>query len=195
MNKKWQPAGLLFLLFLLPASQARALPPPMSEDEMMQAADLVVDAEGVEIVCEGPPIADPQKITTTYLSTLFPSFSYKGGLPNSLQIRGFSYEWIETEPVGGWHQVPVPVGWVGKLYLSRENDGTYMEVWWNAMIEDDQQSHPQRLPSCEEVQVDGGVSDGGGPSDAEAEPDGTMQDDAGGASTARRDGCDCQQAG
>jgi hypothetical protein len=140
--------SLAVLVLVLPSSVARALPPPKTETEMMQMADLVVDAECVTIICDGVPVEDAQKITTTYLSTLWPSQSYKGGLPNSFQIRGIDEQWKVTPPVGGWHQQAVPKGWVGKLYLTQEADGTYTKVWWNAMEDDTTKSAPQPLPTC-----------------------------------------------
>jgi hypothetical protein len=194
--KRQNTVVLAVFVVLLSAVSAWALPPPMTEAEMMQASDLVVDAECVDIVCEGPPVQDAEKTTTTYVSTLFPSFSYKGGLPNSIRIRGFLYDWIGPEPVGGWHQEPVPVGWIGKLYLVQENDGTYTKVWWNAMEEDTQSSNPQPLPSCEDVQADGGVPSDAALTDAAGETDGTAGDsDAGGGPATNRDGCSCRQLG
>lgn len=158
---------------------AGAVPPPKTEEEMMEMADLVVDATCVAIMCEGPPVEDSEKITTTYLSTLFPSFSYMGGLPNSLQIRGFMYDWKGDIPVGGWHQGPVPEGFSGKFFLERLNDGTYSKVWWNGIIEDQESSDPKELPSCEEELPDGGVVDGGpgdgSPGDGSS-PDGWVVD-------------------
>lgn len=165
---------------LLGMQTAHALPPPKTEQELMEMSDLVVDAECVEIQCQGPPVEDAEKITTTYLSTLFPSFSYKGGMPNSIQIRGELYDWKNAPPIGGWHQEPVPEGWVGKLYLEQLTDGTYTKVWWNAMEEDPNASHPQPLPSCEQEEVDGGVADGAVEPDGSADPDGGQQPDGAG---------------
>jgi MYXO-CTERM domain-containing protein len=142
---------VFFLLAILPAAISRpalALPAPKTEAEMMQLADLVVDAACVSIVCDGVPIVDPQKTTTKYVSTLWPSKSYKGGLPKSFQVRGYSEAWVGPPPIGGWHQGPIPKGWAGKLYLKAETDGTYTKVWWNAMTEDTVTSKPEALPSC-----------------------------------------------
>lgn len=168
----------VLVLVLLPAV-ARGLPPPKTEAELMQMADLVVDAECVTIICDGLPVEDAQKITTTYLSTLWPSQSYKGGLPNSFQIRGIDEQWKVSPPVGGWVQGPVPKGWVGKLYLQQEADGTYTKVWWNGMEEDTTKSAPQPLPTCAAV-------DGGPPlPDATPPGDGTIADGPPGAGDAQ----------
>jgi MYXO-CTERM domain-containing protein len=166
-------AAVAALAVWLSAAVAKALPPPMSDAEMLEAADLVVDAECVSIVCDGPPVTDANKITTTYLSTLYPSFSYKGGTPKSIRIRGYDEDWFGTEPVGGWHQEPVPVGWIGKLYLAVQNDGAYGKVWWNAMVEDQTLSKPQTLPDCAgaDAGVDAGAADAKAP-DAAADASG-----------------------
>lgn len=140
------------------ASSGRALPAPKTEAEMMDMADLVVDAECVDIQCEGPPVEDSEKFTSTYISTLIPSQAYKGDLPDSIQIRGEKYDWKNGAPVGGWHQQPVPKGWSGKLYLTEVGDGTYTKVWWNAMEEDAATSAPLPVPSCGETGDDDGCS-------------------------------------
>lgn len=133
---------------LLSASLAHALPAPMSEADMLKAADLVVDAKCVTIVCEGKPIDDGKKIITTYKSTLWPSKGYKGSLPKSFHIKGQEWKWKGTPPVGGWHQGAVAKDWAGKLYLKKLPDGSYTKVWWNATTEDTTTSKPQPLPLC-----------------------------------------------
>jgi len=179
---------------------------------MEQLADLVVDAECVSIICVGAPIEDAQKITTNYLSTLWPSKSYKGGMPNSVQIRGYSEQYkTGPRPVGGWHQGPVPKGWVGKLYLKKEADATYTKVWWNAMVEDIVKSKPEPLPTCattdagppdampvgDALPVDAAPVGDALPADAApTETDGTVPDGPGGDTTApaEDDGCSCRLA-
>ncbi|MCK5799489.1 MAG: hypothetical protein KAI47_20000 [Deltaproteobacteria bacterium] len=137
---------------------AVAMPAPKSEAEMMTLSDLVVDAEAMTIVCDGAPKVTTQKTETYYLSTFWPSKSYKGSNPKSFQIRGKTVVWTPGPgPIGGWFQGPVPKGWVGKLYLQKETDGTYTKVWWNAMIEDTTKSKPETLPVC--LVTDGGVPD------------------------------------
>ncbi len=157
---------------ILAPLQARALPPPKTEAELLQLADLVVDADATAISCDGAPVVDPQKTTTKYLSTLFPSQSYKGGLPNSFQVRGYTEVWVGPPPTGGWHQEPIAKGWSGKLYLKKELDGTYTKVWWNAMTEDTAKSKPQPLPTC------GASADGGPKGDGVAKSDGGPKPDA-----------------
>lgn len=161
-------ALLAAALLLLPAV-AWALPAPKSEAELMQASDLVVDAQCVTIRCEGPPKVGAGKTITAYRSTLFPSKSYKGGLPNSIAIVGELWTYSGPPPVGGWHQEPVPKGWAGKLYLERKSDGTYTKVWWNADQEDKARSKPLPLPSCTST-GDGGPPDAA-PPDAPMTPD------------------------
>jgi len=158
---------------LLWSTEAAALPAPKTEAELLQLSDLVVDAECVMVICDGKPVTDPQKTITNYLSTLWPSKSYKGGLPNSFQVRGAEYAWVGVPPVGGWHQEPIKKGWIGKLYLAKLSDGTYTKVWWNANVEDSSKSNPQPLPSCA-LATDGGVNEAGPP------PDGPVADGSSG---------------
>ena len=193
--------GLGLIIVLLSAQPAGAVPAPKSEQEMMDMADLVVDATCVSVICQGPPVEDQEKFTTTYLSTLFPSFSYKGGLPNSFQIRGMHYDW-KNPHVGGWHQEPVPEGFSGKFYLERLADGSYSEVWWNGIIEDPTSSHPKPLPDCQDEPTDGGVRDGQVTPDGQVAQDGHITEDGqapdqdGGHSTGTADrGCSCRSTG
>ena len=141
---------------LLWSHLAWALPAPKTEAELMTAADLVVDAGCVSIVCDGKPVDDGQKIVTSYKSTLWPSKTYKGGLPNSFVIKGQDWKYKGPPPTGGWHQGPVAKGWAGKLYLKKLTDGTYTMVWWNASVTDTVTSKPDPLPLCA---GDGGVPD------------------------------------
>ena len=152
----------LTLCVFLGSTAALALPAPMSEQELMDASDLVVDAGCVAIECEGPPVEDAEKTTTTYLSTLHPSQSYKGVHPKSIRIRGYTEQWKGMQPVGGWHQEPVPEGWAGKLYLKHENDDTYTKVWWNGMKENTALSLPLPLPDCTSGTGGAGGTAGGG---------------------------------
>jgi hypothetical protein len=165
--------GLLTVsLTLLWSAAATAVPPPKTPAEMLALADLVVDAKGITIVCDGKPIDSPQKTVTNYLSTLYPSKSYKGGSPKSFQIRGKVETWKTTPPVGGWFQGPVAEGWVGKLYLKKQSDGTYSKVWWNAETEDKALSKPKPLPTC------AAPSDGGMPDSAPAKDSAPVTDSA-----------------
>ena len=163
---------------LLWSHLAWALPAPKTEAELMKASDLVVDAKCVTIVCLGQPVDDGKKIITSYKSTLWPSKTYKGGLPNSFVIKGQHWKYKGTPPVGGWHQEPVPKGWAGKLYLKKLPDGTYTKVWWNASVADKVRSKPDPLPLCT---GDGGVPDAAVPDAAvpdKAVPDKAVPDKA-----------------
>jgi hypothetical protein len=184
---------------LLGASTAWAMPTPCTAQELMDQSDLVVDAEGVTVVCEGAPVDEADKTITTYRSTLFPSKSYKGGLPNSFQIVGFSYTWKGRQPTGFWVQPPVAKGWVGKLHLKQVTGGTYAYTCWNGSEEDATQSQPEPLPQC--AAGDGGAGDGfvgdAAPADS-VNPDVTQPplDGAGPGGDASRppsagDGCSC----
>ena len=162
-------AGFAWSIIFCWSVAATALPAPKSDSEMMKEADLVVDASCASIVCQGKPVDTGTKIVTTYRSTLWPSKSYKGGLPNSFVIRGEQWKYKGPPPTGGWHQGAVPKGWAGKLYLKQLPDKTYTKVWWNATTEDKAKSKPLTLPSC--AAADGGVADALPSPDAAPAPD------------------------
>ena len=151
------------LAALLLAQDAAALPPPMTEQELMDASDLVIDGVGMFIECEGPPVAEGDMISTYYVTQVFPSETYKGVEMRSINVRGQAVEW--TVPVAGpWFPDPIPVGWSGRLYLVENDDGTYSEVWWNG-FEEDQTSAAEVLPDCGA----GGAGGAGGSGGSSAE--------------------------
>ena len=92
--------SIITMLVLLTASRALAMPTPCTDQELMDQSDLVVDATGTAVVCEGTPVSEADKTITTYRSTLVPSQSYKGNLPSSFEIVGFKYEWVGPQPTG-----------------------------------------------------------------------------------------------
>jgi hypothetical protein len=149
-----------------------ALPAPKSEAEMMSEADLVVDANCIEIVCDGKPVQQTGYVETFYLSTFQLVQSYKGGTPKSFQILGSIRVYAGPPPIGGWFQEPVPEGWSGKLYLKLLSDGTYTKIWWNANIED-ANSKPLPLPVCDGESID---PDGVAPKEAIPDPEPSTQD-------------------
>ena len=160
---------LLSSLFI--SSISWAVPAPKSEQEMMKLSDLVVDAKCVQILCKGKVVNTSSYTLTTYISTLYPSKSYKGGTPKSLRIEGIEYKYKSNPPVGGWHQGPIAKGWAGKLYLKRTANGTYTKVWWNAMFTDKATSKPLPLPICQTGEVtspDAGLPEEASTSDAAA---------------------------
>ncbi len=151
---------------VLLAQGAAALPPPMTEQELMDASDLVIDGVGISIECDGPPIADENMISTFYLTRVFPSQTYKGVAMRSIDVRGQQVEWI-VAVAGPWFPDAIPVGWSGRLYLVENSDGTYSEVWWNG-VEEDQTSAPEALPDCGAAGAGGaGGTGGSGGSSAE----------------------------
>ncbi len=180
MSLAAQMAVWATVFWLIPES-AGAVPPPKTDQELFDMADLVVDAECVAVTCEGPPIEDQDKVVTTYRSRLRVSKTYKGDTLSEFEILGQEFDWNGTTPVGGWHQQPVPKGFVGKFYLQRLQDGTYTEVWWNAIQEDTTASHPDPLPACDAQDqdagpvdaaptADGGLTDGAPTADASQNP-------------------------
>jgi MYXO-CTERM domain-containing protein len=120
----------------------------MTDQELLNNADLAIDGEGLAVACDGPVADYGTYVVSTYLSTIHPTKSYKGGLPSSVTVRGTVTVWTPGPgPVGGWEASPIAEGWIGKMYLEDNNDGTYSQLWWNA-FEADPTSAPKPLPSC-----------------------------------------------
>ncbi len=178
-------------ILCLSAGEARAVPPPKTDEELFEMSDIVVDAECIRISCEGPPVEDAEKVTTTYRSRLQVLQVYKGSPPGEFEILGQRIDWKGVPPVGGWHQEPVPEGFVGKFYLERVRDDEYTKVWWNAIQEDEAASHPESLPSCSGSDQDAGLTDAGPRLDAGL-ADGAPTADASRGSGLSDRGCGCR---
>lgn len=137
--------GLVAATLLL-TERAVALPAPMSDQELLDASDLVIDGLGAEVECQGPPVTSGNLTYTYYVSRVFPSQTLKGEAMRTVEVVGYLMEYLE--PIaGGWSPDPVPVGWSGRLHLVRNDDATYSEVWWNGFTEDTA-SAPEPLPDC-----------------------------------------------
>jgi len=133
---------------LFPQGSAAAHPAPMLPQQLYEQADLVLDAECIEVGCIGVVEEDDLKRTVGYLSILEPGEVQKGVAPAQIRIRGTHTEWKEYEQTGGSHEFPIPLGWAGTLHLRDLGDGFYADVWWNGRVEDPDSSHPAPLPDC-----------------------------------------------
>src|SRR5262245_25839603 len=74
------------LTVLVGPGRAHAVPAPMPDAEMLKQSDLVVEAEAIDIACEGPAIRDPDRVMSRYLSTLRPLRTVKGTPPEPLKF-------------------------------------------------------------------------------------------------------------
>lgn len=166
----------LTILLLAVAGPCWALPTPKTDQELLNMSDLVVDASCVKVVCDGPATVDSSKTVSSYLSTLWPSKSYKGGMPNSVTVRGVWYTWTSPSPTGWWNSA-IKEGWKGKIYLKKDTGNAYTMVWWNA-TKTDPTATLKGLPSC--IASDGGVPDAQ-PADATTQD--SVQADSGKADT------------
>jgi uncharacterized protein (TIGR03382 family) len=152
---KLQTLPLVALLILTFASTGAALPPPCEEDAMQADSTMIIDGAVSDVACVGEPVAEAMmgggtSTTTTYISTVQVSETYKGDAMDSVQITGVVVEYSDdaNPPVGGWWQPALKQGMKGKFYLvdDAENNG-YKYVCWNAAIEAED-SAPADLPEC-----------------------------------------------
>jgi hypothetical protein len=161
---------LMLLIVSLPQVAQAALP-PISQAELAQQAELIVDARVAVTAC-GVPIArivGSQTWTETqYLSTLEVLATIKGTPAAPLRYRGIVQE--GNAPVGAVPPPPLGTGWVGRLYLTDRGDGIYEPTYQgNTPVEDGARSSPAAVAPCQnsdggaaDARVDGG---GGGGSD------------------------------
>lgn len=153
--------GLVTATLLL-AERAVALPAPMSDQELLDASDLVIDGVGAEVECQGPPVTSGNVTYTHYVTRVFPSQTLKGEAMRTVEVAGYHMDFLE--PIaGGWSPDPVPVGWSGRLHLVQNDDSTYSEVWWNG-FDEDSASAPEPLPDCGAGGAGGMGGQGGGAS-------------------------------
>jgi len=129
---------------LLPI-HAFALPAPMSEAELMEASELVVDAEVIDVVCVSTETG-PAGSISTYEATLSPLVVYKGA-PAPLTF-GIQFQ-IGGGGSGtcGWSEAAHPKGQFGKHHLVTTAGGLYKNVSWNA-FQADPTSKEEDLPLC-----------------------------------------------
>lgn len=137
-------AGFMSMML---ASPAQASAPPMTEEELMAASDLVVDARAVGVACAGPVEKTEYESVSTYLSTLEVTQTYKGEVPADLQVRGYV---VESDQIAGCdpRTSPLEEGFEGKLYLVMAADGIYDPTDYSGIMEAPT-SAPKELPACE----------------------------------------------
>ena len=161
--------SLMLLIVSLPQAAQAALP-PISQEDLAQQAELIVDARVAVTAC-GVPIArivGSQTWTETqYLSTLEVLATIKGAPTAPLRYRGIVQE--GNALVGVVLSSFLGIGWVGCLYLTDRGDGIYEPTYQgNTPVEDRARSRPADVAPCQNS--DGGAADarvdgGGGGSD------------------------------
>lgn len=178
MNRLWKSATASLTASLLAAtvsSSAFAGPPPLSEEELFELADVVVEVESVGIACMGNSVETEWSIQRSYESELQPLELLKGdiSMENVLQYRVTSTEYTDEAGLPGCSspEYVLPEGWVGTVYLMEQSDGTYAISEWGGADKDMEQSVTHAVPSCDVASPsDKDPGDPGDPNDPNDDP-------------------------
>mgnify|MGYP001143708455 CR=1 FL=1 len=135
-------------------SSAFAMTAPMSDEELLAAADLVVEGSITKVVCNGTPQEGNGMTMTSYFATLTIESLLK---PEASELEEVTLPFAKIEyapdsaPAScSWAPV-YSVGERGLYYLETGSSTEYYTlVSWNAFIEDES-SVGVALPSCDEA--------------------------------------------
>lgn len=163
MRRLIAPLGFIGLLSLAPL--ASAMTAPLSEEQLIEAADLIAHGHISDVLCQGEPVYDGQSTTTAYHAILSIGEVTKPEDSDltSVTLPFATVVWDEDQPPAmcGWTP-SYQIGERGLYYLTTGADTElYTLVSWNAFVAD-AESAGEALPSCEEP---------------EPEPDATTSED------------------
>ena len=132
-------------VLLLLSSSALATTEPMTEDELFDASDLVVDAVVVDAACAGETVEYIWGSETRYVSTVQPTDVIKGEADTAFDYRVTQVQ-LNEELGCSESAEALPEGWRGRLYLRRVGANFELTDWTGAMLEED--ASPLSLPTC-----------------------------------------------
>jgi uncharacterized protein (TIGR03382 family) len=148
------------------SSAALAGPPPPTEAELFEMADVVADVETVSLDCAGLPVHGEYATVTSYEAQFQAVEILKGDAGEMLDYRVSSTEYEEGGEAGcSSPEYVLPEGWVGRVYLQDAGDGTYVITEFGGAVVDAEASIMHEVPTCEIT------SPGPDPQDPEADPD------------------------
>jgi MYXO-CTERM domain-containing protein len=119
----------------------------MTDEELLTNSDLVVDATGESVVCDGPATDDGDRFTSTYVTTLAITETIKGTAPTTTEVVGYVEEYKQAHPGCAATIPPIPEGFSGRLFLVDNGDGTFSPTHYNAM-KPDAANDPQAFLDC-----------------------------------------------
>ncbi len=112
-------------LALTASTSAFATVAPMTDEERMAAADVVVDVEALTAECGGPPSESSSVILQEYITTVTVKAILKGSPAEQIQVRGYGVTWLDEEVSCFWAEEAVQPGFLGRLYLKSGGGGVY----------------------------------------------------------------------
>jgi hypothetical protein len=140
--------SLALLGWLTTSSITLASPAPMSEEEMLEAATLVVDGEITEVTCNGEPTQVGGGMTTPYLATLSATEVLKGEAIDDLKLPFALSDWEDgATPLCSFEPSFAP-GQSGRFYLYHDAQNDLYSLVGEGGFVPDTQSAAQPLPEC-----------------------------------------------
>jgi hypothetical protein len=131
----------------LATTAALALPSPMTDEQLLEQSDLVVDATAASAACDGPTTDAGDRYVSTYVTAITVETTVKGTAPEATEVVGYEEEYKQAHPGCAGYTPALPEGFSGRLYLRSNTDGTFSATHYNAFKPDDT-SDPQAFVDC-----------------------------------------------
>ena len=137
----------LFLSLALMASPARALPAPMSDQELMEKSDLVALVRVLSVTCTSVTKDDATgEELPSYLATLQVLEVKKGDAKRGDEVI-VTWRAVPKSIVGPWTVYYYPGEEVVTHLAKRSGGASYASTWWNAKGDDVKSPNTRDLPS------------------------------------------------
>ncbi|HKA99560.1 MAG TPA: hypothetical protein VKD02_02175 [Methyloceanibacter sp.] len=136
----------LFLSLALMASPARALPAPMSDQELMEKSDLVALVRVLSVTCTSVTKDDATgEELPSYLATLQVLEVKKGDAKRGDEVI-VTWRAVPKSIVGPWTVYYYPGEEVVTHLAKRSGGASYASTWWNAKGDDVKVPDTRDLP-------------------------------------------------
>ena len=136
----------LFLSLALMASPARALPAPMSDQELMEKSDLVALVRVLSVTCTSLTKDDATgEELPSYLATLQVLEVKKGDAKRGDEVI-VTWRAVPKSIVGPWTVYYYPGEEVVTHLTKRSGGASYASTWWNAKGDDVKAPDTRDLP-------------------------------------------------
>lgn len=143
-------ALLASAIVMTTSSMAFAGPAPMTAEELTELVDVVADVSVADTQCNGDAVEEQWGITSQYVSQLEVLEVVKGEVEGQLDYHVSSTEYDEEygQPGCSSAEYVLPAGWVGRVYMTELEDGSYSIQYWGGAEKDVELSIVEEVPSC-----------------------------------------------
>ena len=142
-------AVLTILTLSTLTTSAVAMTTPMSPEELEAGAELIVQGEVTEVICDGTPVVEDTATITAYIATLTVESVSKGDDTETVTLPFTVTDWEEggMPPSCAWSPQYF-LGDKGTYYLiAQGTDGDHTLLSWSAFVPDDD-SVSEDHPNC-----------------------------------------------